>query len=38
MKRYYKIKDSVELKDFLEFDKSYDLKHLPHPGEFGSIG
>jgi len=26
--RYYKTKDSVELRDFLEFDRSYDLKHF----------
>jgi beta-glucanase (GH16 family) len=28
MIRYYKLKDSVELKDFLEFDRSYDIKHF----------
>lgn len=27
IKRYYSIRDSVELKDFIEFDKSYDVKH-----------
>ena len=38
--RYYHVRDSVELKDFLEFDKSYDVKHfhtlekLVHSTEF----
>jgi hypothetical protein len=27
LKQYYQTKDSVQLKDFLEFDRSYDLKH-----------
>ena len=42
-RRYYKIKDSVELKDFLEFDKSYDVKHyhtlekLVQSEEFGRL-
>lgn len=43
IRRYYKIKDSIELKDFIEFDNSYDVKHyhtlekLIHSEEFARL-